>query len=241
MRIVAGNRQLWAANERWQCTWQSERGDNANSNNKTIFGIDAISSDPADSLRLLTPNGDQDRVVRVVVCNPTYYDASNNLENCQQYPNGNLKPTGLVAALRREQLDQLRPRHRQLAEEYLRRCLRKNVGSMADEINITTDGTFKAAPATGGIINTLNLMRIWGYGYTNGTYRSDDSGRRKLRFPAGLHRRRPLRGMGEPHVRDLSRSAALFRRAQSWTRADGGVRSSRYDLPQRYDRCLMGH
>ena len=50
-------------------------------------------------------------------------------------------------------------------------ALRKSMGDMADEINLTTDGTFKPEPATGGIIGALNLWRMYGYFY--GTATSD--------------------------------------------------------------------
>lgn len=48
--------------------------------------------------------------------------------------------------------------------------LRKNVSSIADEIDVTTSGTFKSAPSTGGIIDTLNKLRIHGYRHDDGTY-----------------------------------------------------------------------
>ena len=96
MRIVFGNRQLWAANERRQCTWESEHGDNLNANNPVQSGLDSVSSDPPDSLRLLTPGNSAERIVRVVACDPTYFNATQNLENCQLYPSGNRKPSGLL-------------------------------------------------------------------------------------------------------------------------------------------------
>src|SRR5690625_6177979 len=48
--------------------------------------------------------------------------------------------------------------------------LRKNIGDLANEINVATDGTFKATPETGGIINALNRLRIYGYDFNEGFY-----------------------------------------------------------------------
>ena len=177
MRVVMNNRQLWGANERWQCTWESERGDNSNSNSPTQSGIDANATDPTNALRLLTDdNNEQDRTVRVVVCDSSFFSSSNNLENCDKYPNGNLKPTGLLQRYGEAGLIDFGLITGSWDKNISGGALRKIVGVMTDEINSTTDGTFKSAPAAGGIINTLNTMRIWGYGYNLGTYRSNDSG-----------------------------------------------------------------
>src|SRR5690606_5650178 len=48
--------------------------------------------------------------------------------------------------------------------------LRKNIGFIGDEINVNTDSSFKAAPATGGIINTIDRFRIVNYDYHLGHY-----------------------------------------------------------------------
>ena len=164
MRIVFGNRQLWAANERWQCTWENEHGDNGNSNNSTESGMDSVASDPPDNLRLLTPANSPERIVRVVVCDPTYFDATQNLENCQLYANGNRKPTGLLQRYGESGLIKFGLVTGSWSKNISGGALRKSVGNMADEINSTTDGTFKTTlPVTGTIINTLNIMRMWGY------------------------------------------------------------------------------
>jgi type IV pilus assembly protein PilY1 len=165
VRFAYGNRTLWSANERWQCTWENERGDNTNANIPISSGLDVISSDPPNGLALTTAAGDRDRVVRVVVCDSSLFVASNNLENCQRYPSGNLKPTGLLQRYGETGLINFGLVTGSWDKNISGGALRKNVGSMSDEINSTTNGTFKAVPAAGGIINTLNLMRIWGYAY----------------------------------------------------------------------------
>ena len=75
---------------------------------------------------------------------------------------------------RRIRAAQIRSDDRFLQEKKSGGVLRKNPGTMSDEINITTDGTFKATLPTGGtIVNTLNKMRLYGYNYGNGTYDVD--------------------------------------------------------------------
>ena len=49
--------------------------------------------------------------------------------------------------------------------------LRKNISNISDEINTTTDGTFKTTlPGTGSIIASLGRMRVFDYDYADGTY-----------------------------------------------------------------------
>ena len=177
MRIVFGNRQLWAANERWQCTWENEHGDNLNSNNSTESGMDSVSSDPPDNLRLLTAANSPERIVRVVVCDPTYFNATQNLENCQLYPSGNRKPTGLLQRYGESGLIKFGLVTGSWSKNISGGALRKAVGDLSDEINTSTNGTFKTTlPATGTIINTLNIMRMWGYRNADGTYFGDTAG-----------------------------------------------------------------
>ncbi len=175
MRVVSGNRQLWAANERRQCTWDNENGDNGNSNTVASSGIDADSSDPPSGAQLQTPGGSRDHIVQVKVCESTYFDSERNLENCRVY-GSNLKPEGL---LQRYGLNG-QIHFGLITGTYQKNIsggvLRKKIGSMTDEVS-TANGTFLAgAPGSPGIIKTLNAVRVWGYGYNNGTYRSDDSG-----------------------------------------------------------------
>src|SRR5690625_6004081 len=84
--------------------------------------------------------------------------------------------------------------------------LRKNIGDLANEINVATDGTFKATPETGGIINALNRLRIYGYDFNEGFYkaaRSRSAGR------SGRRRASTVTGRCLPvPPSPLSRSAA---------------------------------
>ena len=47
--------------------------------------------------------------------------------------------------------------------------LRKNTGSMSDEIDFAT-GVFKTSPPNGSIVGTLSRLRMYGYDYNDGTY-----------------------------------------------------------------------
>ncbi|MBI2801518.1 MAG: hypothetical protein HYX63_14770 [Gammaproteobacteria bacterium] len=183
MRVVQGNYQLWGASERRQCTWQSEfagtvpGGVGNNSNNPARSGIFAAQGNPPVSVQLTSPVGDRDQIVRVAVCESTFFDATDDLENCSPYGN-NKKPEGL---LQRYGVDG-RINFGLITGSYGKNIsggvLRKKIGSLVDpsspEINVA-DGTFNNAVTT-GIIKTLNNVRIWGYGYNNGTYLSGDSG-----------------------------------------------------------------
>ena len=91
-------------------------------------------------------------------------------ENCQKYPSATYpnKPTGLLQKYgETKQLN-----FGLITGSYGRNksggVLRKKVGNMLDEINTAGYGTFAAAPATGSIIKTLDLLRLFGYSYASG-------------------------------------------------------------------------
>jgi type IV pilus assembly protein PilY1 len=68
IRVAKGNFSLWSANERWQCTWQDERGTNTSSNVSAESDIYASANDPSSASELKSPGGSRDQVVRVEVC-----------------------------------------------------------------------------------------------------------------------------------------------------------------------------
>ena len=99
-----------------------------------------------------------DRVVRVEVCN-----ASVGLEsNCKQYPDGNYKPIGILQ--RHGETDRMY--FGLMSGSYKNNTtggvLRKQVGSITDEILTTTTGQFNTS--TNGIIQTINKFQITGWG-----------------------------------------------------------------------------
>lgn len=171
-RVVAGNYSLWAANERWQCLYSGEQSA-SNGNNSGTTGIYAVSSNPATSNRAAQADGETvaDYVVRVSVCNSSLIGQ----EDCKQYPSGNYKPIGILQRFG----DNKSVMWGLLTGSYKKNksggVLRKNISFVTDEINTTTDGTFKTAPSTGGIINTINKFRLVNYNYGDGTYNSTDN------------------------------------------------------------------
>jgi len=96
-----------------------------------------------------------DYTVRVEVCKTGLLEA-----NCQQYPNGNYKPIGLL----QQYSENGSMLFGLLTGSYQKSksggVLRKNIGSITDEVNVTTDGTFTS---TNGIIKTIDALRAVGY------------------------------------------------------------------------------
>lgn len=181
IRVASGNYSLWTANERWQCRWSDERNRTghaqmrigelsfSNGNDISSTGIPANSDNP---VRATVGLGAQNYVARVNACSS---DALIGNEQCQRYPDGNLKPVGLL-----QNYGESGSIHfGLLAGSYMRNksggMLRKPASGMEDEINIDTNGTFKAISASGGIIGTLDRLRPYGYSHNDGTYNSGDS------------------------------------------------------------------
>ncbi|MEW6646334.1 MAG: PilC/PilY family type IV pilus protein [Pseudomonadota bacterium] len=172
MRVAAGNFMLWASNERWQCRWREEQNAD-NGNNSALSGLTAASRNPyRDSGDTngdtINPDaiGEKNYRVRVVACDSSLLGE----ENCKRYPNGNYKPIGLLQTHGDDGYIDFGLITGSYAKSKSGGVLRKNVGTMTNEVNVTTDGTFKTVPAGGGIINTLNKLRIFGYYYGDGTY-----------------------------------------------------------------------
>ena len=96
--------------------------------------------------------GEKDYYVRVTACDTSLIGK----EECKRYPDGNYKPVGLL----QEYGDSGDINFGLMSGSYSKSksggVLRKNVGVMTDEVNVDTNGTFKAAPAAGGIINTIS-------------------------------------------------------------------------------------
>jgi type IV pilus assembly protein PilY1 len=185
MRVAKGNFALWASNERWQCLWREDTSSpgestsslsgatRTNGNRAAWTGLYASSIGPnettSSSGRIANgANGaSSDYNVRVQACMPGLLGQ----EKCQQYPNGDYKPIGLLQEYGPDTTganDKLK--FGLFTGSYQNNIqggvLRKNLSSLANEINVTTDGTF-ASPTGGSIITTLNNMRIFGYCYNN--------------------------------------------------------------------------
>lgn len=155
--------------DRWYLSW---KGPDSGSSWEKIPANDTagISDLTFNTYSLLAPASTiVDLVVRVKVC-----DSSVGLEsNCTQYPDGNYKPTGLLQ--RHGETDRMY--FGLMTGSYANNTsggvLRKQVGSITDEIYTTTNGRFKSDAK--GIIHTINSMRIYGWNYGTTSY-SDNCG-----------------------------------------------------------------
>lgn len=180
LRVVQGNYTLWASNERWQCRWRGDINDGygANSNVPASSGINAASHSPYKTTsggNTGVALGQGDYNVRVRVCAPNYINATNN-ENCRNYTAANsvvtAKPSGLLQEFGEDSSIHFGLLTGSYAKNKSGGVLRKNIGSMVDEINLT-NGIF-IQPVTAninsfnGIIRTLDLLRIYGYNYEAG-------------------------------------------------------------------------
>ncbi len=170
IRAVAGNYQLWASNERWQCLYDEEQSA-SNNNNSTTTGIYSAASSPSTSKKAEQRNGITvgDYVARVQVCDPALLGR----ELCKQYPLGNYKPVGVLQQFG----DQGQVQFGLMTGSYKKNksggVLRKDIGDITDEINVNTSGTVKTG--VGGIIETINNFRIANYNYADGLYNTTDN------------------------------------------------------------------
>lgn len=162
IRVVKGNYSLWASNERWQCRFDSA----SNANNQSATGLYAYSTAPSASSgdKLGSGSAAGEYHTRVSVCVSGLEE-----ENCVKYPTSNhKKPTGLLQEFGERQELYFGLITGTYGKNKSGGVLRKNIGDMLDEINTTTNGTFKSAPAAGAIIDTLNKLRLYGYSYNTG-------------------------------------------------------------------------
>lgn len=173
MRVARGDFRLWAANERFQCYWRSETtspdrstsftGTRNNGNIGSTSGIYASWAEPIEGTHGL---GDFNYIVRVKVCDPDWLGE----EKCKKYPSGDYKPIGFLQTYGDSGLIDFALMTGSYSKNKSGGVLRKNMGDLTDEINVDTDGTFKSAPSSGNIINTLNRLKIYGYSYNPGSY-----------------------------------------------------------------------
>jgi type IV pilus assembly protein PilY1 len=162
LSVAIGNYGLWSANERYQCRWSEESG-NVNANNIGITGFAANDRNPIRAIvgGEVGGAGLNNYNVRVEVC----VTGLIGTERCKEYPamGSSLKPVGLL----QQYGEDSQILFGLLSGSYLKNksggVLRKNVTSFDDEVNVATDGTFKDAPTAGGIVNSINLLRMYGY------------------------------------------------------------------------------
>jgi type IV pilus assembly protein PilY1 len=187
LRVAKGNYSLWAANERWQCLWVEDNRQAfdptlnggsgglipiSNGNVPAESGIDAATGNPAKATDGL---GEGDYIVRVKAC---VDDSLKGTENCKNYRNAStgtttLKPVGLLQTYGDDGKMRLGLMTGSYGKNKSGGVLRKNATVLTDEVNVDSDGTFKPPPANGGIINTLDKLRIYGYRHNGGMANTD--------------------------------------------------------------------
>jgi type IV pilus assembly protein PilY1 len=167
MRVAKGNHALWNANERWQCYWSEEKSA-ANGNNPALTGLASSSSNPSRASSGLVNGGNgPDFIARVEVCKTGFIGKA---ESCKQYPDGNYKPTGLLHEYGETGNAEFGLMTGSWSKNISGGVLRANMGDFANEINTTTDGTFK--PTVKGIAFNIDRIRINNYEYDQGYYNS---------------------------------------------------------------------
>jgi type IV pilus assembly protein PilY1 len=164
LSVARGNYGLWSANERYQCRWSDEVNNDQGVNANNI-GVTQFAANSRSPVRAVVGLGQNNYNVRVEAC----VSGLEGAERCKEYPDGNLKPIGLL----QQYGDDNQILFGLLSGSYLKNksggVLRKNVSAFGDEINVQGDGAFLNAPTTGGIVNSLNLLRMYGYG-SDGVY-----------------------------------------------------------------------
>jgi len=195
IRVAEGNFSLWASNERWQCLWAEEQsGVNGNDSGKS--GIYAYANSPYKNDTTVQGKclwwdwrnercgeyeettfsgsklGEGDYTARVQVCKDGLLE-----QNCRSYPDGTTKPSGLLQRYGEHGDIYFGLMTGSYGKNKSGGVLRKQIGSMANEIAVDDDGTFTDV---NGIIDTLDRLRIYGYSYRNnndndGTYNDDDN------------------------------------------------------------------
>ncbi|MCH8531184.1 MAG: hypothetical protein LAT65_10035 [Saccharospirillum sp.] len=171
IRAARGHYGLWNANERFQCNWHEEESADGRINFNDI-GVTSLAANRRNPVRNQVGLGEHNYVARVEVCKSDLIGK----ENCKQYPDGNYKPVGLLQTYGDEGLIQFGLLSGSNRMNKSGGVLRKNIGSIDDEVRVDTDGTFIVPPASvGSIINTLDLQRMYGYAHGDGLYNTTDN------------------------------------------------------------------
>lgn len=189
IRVARGNFALWSANERIQCQW-SEASTNtqggfpgglrSNGNQLALSEMPSSAENPSQAGHGLgSGSATGEYIARVRAC----ASALIGDEKCVRYPRGDYKPIGLLQEFGDRDIIHFGLMTGSHIKNISGGVLRKNVGTITDEINVNTDGTFirpyrpsgsprnqSSTAEPPGIINTLNYMRIYGYEYSNGYY-----------------------------------------------------------------------
>lgn len=184
LKVARGNFSLWASNEGYQCRWDNGTNDNTAATTQ----INAYSASPkrngssVGTGGALDALGDGDYAVRVSVCVATLINETNE-EGCKRYDSSYSKPIGLLQEYGEKDAIQFGLMTGSYGKNKSGGVLRKNIGTMTDEIDLTTgqfinpykDDKNQSLGRKDSIIRTLNALTIYGYDYSNGQYNSTDS------------------------------------------------------------------
>lgn len=149
LRVARGLWPGWSSNERTQCLYRNE--------NSGGLGIE-----PPDSTD--TNVNLDELIVRVDVC------VAGKLEsNCKQYTSGSPKPTGILQKFGDRSITPIR--FGLMTGSYAKNMsggvLRKDINTLADEINSTTGQFINQTSSDRGIINTISRFRISRYNFNS--------------------------------------------------------------------------
>lgn len=180
LKVARGNFSLWSSNEGWQCRWGVGTNDNVESDTK----IPAYSYSPSfgDDKNAGDRLGLGNYSARVEVCVAGLMNDANE-EGCKRYDSGYSKPIGLLQEYGERDAIHFALLTGSYGKNKSGGALRKNAGTMTDEINLAT-GQFKNPDkvpddATKGkidsIIRTLDALTIHGYNHDNGQYNNTDN------------------------------------------------------------------
>lgn len=172
LRVAKGNFALWNASENKECRWYGEvknaqsgyaNGVGSNGNRYAFSGLTANAENADQTALGLSVTGLSSQgefIARVQACVTGFISSKG--QRCEQYPSGDYKPIGLLQLYGEDG----RINFGMVTTSYGRNIsggvLRKNAASFANEVNLSTDGTFSSAT---GIVYTLNKLRAFGYHY----------------------------------------------------------------------------
>ncbi len=177
LRVAKGDFRYWAANERWQCTWDTERGDNWNNNVGSNVPASAAGNDPDIGTDDASYSGiGPDFIVRVEVCDSSLIGK----EKCNSYTStfGTVnKPIGLLHTHGENENIKFGLLTGSYAKNKSGGVVRKDISLFTDELTTDGNGDFTGQFNTSvdGIVTSIDKMRISKYEYGSGYYNGSDS------------------------------------------------------------------
>ena len=177
LRVAKGDFRYWAANERWQCTWNTERGDNWNNDTGSNVPPSAAINDPNIGTDDASYSGiGPDFVVRVEVCDSSLIGK----ERCKQYTSlsGTVnKPIGLLHTHGENDAIKFGLLTGSYAKNKSGGSVRKDISLFSNEMlkDGNSDFTGQFDTSVTGIVSSIDRMRISKYQYSSGYYNGSDS------------------------------------------------------------------